>query len=200
MMRNLDALLTRYFGFTAAAVSFALLVAAHSFEMFAGLTPCAMCMNQRAVHWAAVGAGLVIGLAGGARPRVRRIGLWILALVYLFGAALGFYHVALEHHWVAEHVCGVSRAGWPFDPALSWVMEHVATPFGYHKQTLSEKVTALLSGTGTKGVTMVGSGAPRCDTPVWWFAGLTMAGWNALISLLMVFLAARAALWKGGRR
>lgn len=191
MIKTIDALLTRYFGFTAAAVSFALLVAAHSFEMFAGLAPCAMCMNQRAIHWAAVGAGLVVGLAG-RRPRAQRIGLWVLALVYMFSAAMGFYHVSIEHHWVGLPVCSEGRAGWPFDQSLGWVMEHMAAPFGYHKATLNERMMSLLAGHP-----MI---VPACDKPSWWFAGLTMAGWNTLISLFMAFLAARAALWKGVRR
>jgi disulfide bond formation protein DsbB len=38
---------------------------------------------------------------------------------------------------------------------------------------------------------------PACDTPNWWFLGLTMAGWNTLVSLGLVALSTMAALRRG---
>lgn len=38
----------------------------------------------------------------------------------------------------------------------------------------------------------------RCDTPAWVFLGLSMAAWNAVLSLLLAGVAARAALARNG--
>jgi disulfide bond formation protein DsbB len=35
---------------------------------------------------------------------------------------------------------------------------------------------------------------PQCDKPAWVFLGISMAGWNALISLTLTVLSAIAAL------
>ena len=37
---------------------------------------------------------------------------------------------------------------------------------------------------------------PACDEAVWWFLGLSMAGWNVLISLKLAIWSAIAAVWR----
>ncbi|MBN8913387.1 MAG: disulfide bond formation protein B [Rhizobiales bacterium] len=53
-------------------------------------------------------------------------------------------------------------------------------------QALPTNASDLLSSLGTTHV-------PRCDEAVWTFAGLSMAGWNAIVSFLAFVLALKAA-------
>ena len=41
---------------------------------------------------------------------------------------------------------------------------------------------------------------PRCDVALWRFLGLSMAGWNVLISLKLAVLSVLAATGFGGRK
>jgi len=49
----------------------------------------------------------------------------------------------------------------------------------------------LLNGAGQK--------MPACDHPAWVFAGLSMAGWNAVASLILAGLSVAAALRERGK-
>jgi disulfide bond formation protein DsbB len=40
----------------------------------------------------------------------------------------------------------------------------------------------------------VAQNAPRCDEPAWMFAGVSMAGWNAVAALVLAALSVVAAL------
>ncbi len=178
----------RYFGFMAAGASFAILLAAHIFEM-AGLQPCELCMQQRVAHWIAIPIGLIAGFAALGRrpPSLRRISLAVLALAYLGAAAIAGKHVAVEQAWIVEEACAAPNAG-PLDEALHTVMVTAARPFGYQPPGLSAGVAALLSG----------GKAVDCATPQWRML-LTMAGWNLLACLGLAGLSVLAA-WRRLRR
>ena len=49
----------------------------------------------------------------------------------------------------------------------------------------------LLNGAGQK--------MPACDKPAWVFAGLSMAGWNTVASLILVALSVGAAVRERGK-
>jgi disulfide bond formation protein DsbB len=42
--------------------------------------------------------------------------------------------------------------------------------------------------------------APACDTAPWVFIGLSMAGWNAVISLILAGLSLTAAAYERAKR
>lgn len=85
----------------AALASAAMLAAAHAFEAFGGYAPCALCLRQREVYWTALAvAVLAMVLTRVWRPvLVRRLGLGLLAAIFLFGAGLAAYHAGVEWKW-----------------------------------------------------------------------------------------------------
>lgn len=135
----------------ALGVSLAMLAAAHAFERFGGLNPCALCLTQREVYWGAAGvaaAGLIV-LRLWPRLTLRRAFAALLGLAFLTGALVAAYHVAVENHWVVAR-CELGDVGdiVAFNP------------------------------NGTFQV-------PNCDAVQWSLLGISMAGYNALISLFL---------------
>ena len=146
-----------------------LLLAALEFQYVGGLTPCPMCHVQRWPHMAVV----ALALLGLVVLRERRSGLLLLliAAALTVTAGVGVYHAGVEYAWwTGPGTC--SGAG-GFDPA---------------------KVTA-----GNL-KDMIGAAPPaRCDAIAWSLAGISMAGWNALISAAMAVFALDASRRAFGR-
>jgi disulfide bond formation protein DsbB len=88
----------------------------------------------------------------------------LLALVFLVAAAMGWYHAGVEWGWFA----GPSDCGGP-SPAAAGSM----TDFMKQLQT-----TRVVS----------------CTEAAWRFAGLSLAGWNGLLSLALAAFGAKAAI------
>jgi disulfide bond formation protein DsbB len=157
----------RYWPWAALAASLAMLAIAHAFESFGRLAPCELCLKERQVYWLAAGLA-VIGVGLSFTPL--KPGRWVsavLALVFLGGAALAAYHAGVEWKF------------WPGPAACT----------GAHVQVSTADLTRLLKG-GPIGI-------PACDKPAWTFLGISMAGWNALISLGLAGLSTAAALaWR----
>ena len=86
----------------------------------------------------------------------------LLALIFLAGAGIAIYHAGAEWKF------------WP-GPAIC---------SGGQTSVSAGDITRLLQGGARK--------PPSCETPAWVFLGLSMAGWNALISLK---LAGWSAVW-----
>ncbi len=64
-----------------------------------GLQPCELCLYQRWPYYAALAVTLIAVAAG---RRAVTIGIVALCgLMFLGGAALAFYHVGVEQHWLA---------------------------------------------------------------------------------------------------
>ena len=161
-MRGLYRLLTRWWTAFALAASLALLGAAHWFERFGGLAPCNLCLKQREVYWGAVAIALTATLwhlvSRGSRG-TPRIAAFLLAVVFATGAVTAVFHMGGENDW--------------WDLPVSCM--------GGDDVSL-EGLAALALGTAP--VEM----PPLCDAVTWRFLGLSMAGWNALISIgLAVF-------------
>lgn len=152
----------------AAVASAAMLAAAHAFERFGGLAPCALCLTQREVYWAALGVGAAASLAAIVQPRWGGLaGALALAAVFLVGVYWAAFHAGAEWgFWDAPASCAAAiRGGFAPDDLLA----ALDTP---------QRVI-------------------RCDEPAWVFLGLSMAGWNALISLGLAGLSgwSAAAIW-----
>jgi len=154
----LRGLLDRWILFSAFA-SAAILAIAHAFETFGGYAPCALCLHQREVYWAAltVAVGAILIGRFWRRAFVRRVAGVALVLVFLFGAGLAAYHAGVEWKW------------WP-GPTTCAGAGAVST----------DAMADLLSGKRIRG--------PACDHAAWVFLGLSMAGWNALASLGLTVL------------
>ncbi len=139
--------------------SLASLGIAHAFENFGGLRPCALCLRQREVYWVA----LVIAIIGMSLMQLKpnrmtgRGVVALLGLTFLTGAFVAGYHAGVEWHF------------WP-GPAT-------CTGGGGGLDGLSAADLNAALGTATK--------APACDEIPWSFAGISMAGWNMILSLAL---------------
>lgn len=145
-----------------------MLGAAHAFETFGKLAPCLLCLKQREVYWATGTVALVAVLLSRTAwaARARRPLILLLGLGFLYGAGLAAYHAGAEWKW------------WPGPAACA------ASAGG----AAAEDLVAMLKGAKIA--------APSCDKAVWVFLGLSMAGWNAVISLALSVGSFAAALAK----
>ncbi|MFZ0266905.1 MAG: disulfide bond formation protein B [Caulobacter sp.] len=150
--------------FVACAV---MLGAAHAFETFGKLAPCLLCLKQREVYWVTGTVALVAVLLSRTAwaARVRKPLILLIGLGFLYGAGVATYHAGAEWKW------------WPGPAACA--------ASGAASASASDLVAML------KGAKIA---APSCDKAVWIFLGLSMAGWNAVISLGLAIASAFAAL------
>jgi len=160
-------LLTRWWTGFALLASLAMLGAAHAFERFAGLAPCNLCLKQREVYWGAAAIALTAtlwALVSRASRGTPRIAAFLLAAAFATGAITAGFHMGGEQGW--------------------WDLP--ATCAGGGDIDL-ESLAALA----------VGGGQPTriamCDAVTWSWLGLSMAGWNALISTALAVFSLLAA-------
>jgi disulfide bond formation protein DsbB len=157
----------------ALAVAAAMLSIAHAFETFGGFAPCTLCLRQREVYWAiaAFAAIFMVAVRLPDGPRFREATCWIIAALFLAGAGVAAYHAGAEwKFWPGPTACSAD-AGGPVNAA---------------------SVAAMLNSHSFQG--------PRCDEAPWVFAGLSMAGWNAVLSLLLAALSVAAAFRERSKR
>lgn len=155
----------------ALAASAAMLATAHAFERFGGYAPCLLCLKQREVYWVA-GTLALASLALARAPLGAHLRPWMslgLAIVFLFGAGLAAYHAGAEWKW------------WPGPGACA----------GAGGTVSSLDMSGLLDGS-------LKVKPPACDEAAWRLLGLSMAGWNVLVSLGLTFAGLLA--WRLDRR
>jgi disulfide bond formation protein DsbB len=142
-----------------------MLAGAHAFETFGHMAPCELCLKQRDVYWCAMGVAAAGGLLGFTRIRgvTTRIANILLVLLFLLGATVAGYHAGVEWKF------------WPGPAECTGGAAGVSTA----------DLTALLNGAKAK--------IPQCDKPAWVFFGLSMAGWNTLVSLGLALFSGMAA-------
>ncbi len=144
--------------------SAALLAGAHLFENFAGLAPCILCLDQREAHWTALG----VAAAGLIVARVFHAKRGAAAAV---GAVALVYAVSSG---LAFYHTGVEYGFWP-GPAIC---------SGGSVVDINDLAAALNQATD----------APSCEDVQWRFLGVSMAGYNLLISAGLFALTLLAAL------
>lgn len=165
MIPGLTPLLDRW-RLTALVASAGMLAIAHAFQTFGELAPCALCLRQREVYWVAAG----LALAGMVLTRLHGGERWkaafnlALGLVFLVGAGVAIYHAGAE---------------WKFWPGPT-------TCASAGGAVSAEALSGLLAGDAVR--------APACDKAPWVFLGLSMAGWNAAISLGLAVFSGLAAV------
>jgi disulfide bond formation protein DsbB len=159
----------RQWPWAALLASAAMLAIAHAFEIFGHLPPCTLCYREREVYWAALTIA-VVGVIGGLfslNTRWTHLISLVLALVFLCGAGLAAYHAGAE---------------WGFWPGPS-------TCAGGSAHVGAADLASLLKSSRIA--------PPACDKAAWVFLGLSMAGWNALISLGLAALSGLAVRERG---
>ena len=140
-----------------------LLIGAHLFEHVGGFVPCILCLDQREAHWTALG----VATAGLIASRIFKSRLGATATL---GAAALVYAVSIG---LAFYHTGVE---WKFWPGPAICAGGGPVDIGSIVEALDQKTDA-----------------PACDDVQWRFLGLSMAGYNLVISaglFAMVLLAA----------
>ena len=149
-----------------------MLAIAHGFQTFGGYQPCTLCLRQREVYWVVAGFAAVamVAVRMPGGPRLRAASCWILALMFLAGCGIAVYHAGAE--WKL----------WPGPTTCSSSGGAVS----------AGSMADLLNGAKIR--------PPACDQAAWVFLGVSMAGWNALISLKLAVLSVLAARREGAKR
>jgi disulfide bond formation protein DsbB len=156
-------------GFVIALAAAVTLAGAWVFELFLGLEPCPLCLDQRMPYYAAIPLGVVIGWLAldPARTPIARLGFALLGLILLIGAAYGVYHAGVEWGvWQGPAACA---GGGPVrtDDILSSLRS-------------TQRVVS-------------------CSDAAWRFLGISLAGYNVLIAGTLSFIAFAAASGRVGR-
>lgn len=156
-----------------AAISALVLVTVHVFEFGFGYIPCELCLYQRLPWWIALGLGSMATMIVNRRG-VLALLFSITALVAIvIGAGIAAYHAGVEYKF------------WPGPAGCSGAQE------------LAGGLAAAIQNTQT------GPVGPACDQVAWSLFGISMAGYNVLLSLTVAALAG-LVIWKGlvdnGRR
>ncbi len=151
-------------GALALVVALATIIAALGFEYLGGYLPCPLCLEQRYAYYA--GAPVLFAA------------LVVLSAGHRKSAALLFLLVAVA--FLANAVLGAYHAGaewhfWPGPDACTGA------------QALTTSAGGLLDALPKTNVI-------RCDEAAWRFAGISLAGWNVVVSLVVAALGLRAAV------
>lgn len=167
--RETMTLTPRSYAAFALALSAALLIGAWTFQYGFGYAPCQMCYWQRHAHKAVVGVSvlaIIWHIANGARAE--KNGTALIMLIFFISAALAFWHVGVEMGFIEE--LASCTAG---DVDMSQIGS------GDLLGSLDKKIKP-----------------PACSDVAWSLFGISMAGYNAIFSLLgaaMGAVALRAA-------
>lgn len=154
----------------ALAACVGMLAIAHGFQTFGGLMPCELCLKQRDVYWVAMALSAAAIAARRYAPTRRSLGPQLgLALAVAFAIGCG----------IAVYQAGAEWRFWPGPESCSGAA--LAAGAIDLKKFLSSGPVHVV----------------RCDEASWRFLWLSMAGWNALISLK---LAGWSLAWAGWSR
>ena len=143
------------------AIAAATLAGAWFFQLVLDIRPCPLCLEQRYAYYLAVPLGLLVALAA-ARNASRPV--LVIGLVILALAALGNACLGTYH-------AGVEWKFWQGPTECTGEIGNLGSAGNLLERLDSVKVI-------------------RCDEVQWRFLGLSLAGYNVLISLLMAAIAA----------
>ncbi|MGZ8403002.1 MAG: disulfide bond formation protein B [Rhodoplanes sp.] len=145
----------------AAAGSAAMIIGAYFFQHVLKIPPCPLCLEQRIPHYLAAPLALIVAvLAEKGAPRMLvAAGFAALVLALLTTASIGVYHSGVEWRW------------WPGPADCTGEIANFGTAGG---NLLKQMQTAVVV---------------RCDDVQWRFAGLSLAGYNALFSFALAVIA-----------
>ena len=145
-----------------ASIAAATLAGAWFFQLVLGIVPCPLCLEQRYAYYLTVPLGLLVAFVASRDAPPRPVLLAGLALLVL---------AALANAWLGGYHAGVEWKFWQGPTDCSGPV----VDFG--------KAGSLLDRLDSVKVI-------RCDEVQWRFLGLSLAGYNVLISLLMASIAA----------
>jgi disulfide bond formation protein DsbB len=137
-------------------------------QLFGGLVPCELCLEQRmAYYWGLPVLALVLILWNRLPPAVWYIGMAVAAAIFVWSTYMGGYHAGVElGFWPGPTACTGTGGGLSFNDLAAGTVERVVP----------------------------------CDAVQFRFLGITLAGYNALISGLIVVLLLAAMLVQARRK
>ncbi len=145
-------------------LALATIVAALGFEYIGKYIPCPLCLQQRWAYYAGIPLSfLALVLLSSGKARASGLLFFVISLLFLANAGLGTYHSGAEWGF------------WP-GPQSCGTMQALGGPGG----------GGLLDKLDTTKVI-------KCDEAQWRFAGLSFAGWNVVVSMLLAAVALKAA-------
>lgn len=142
-----------------AAAPAAMLGFAYYAQYVMGLLPCILCLYQRPPHYVAAAAAILAFAFVGGPKGLSRAFLGLAGIAFLVGAGIAVFHAGVE---------------WKFWPGLA--------ECGGSVDPIATNINDLVNGMETAKIV-------RCDEAAWVFLGLSMAGWNAVISSLLAAIA-----------
>jgi len=143
-----------------AIVGAAAILGAFLFQYWLGLQPCPLCLEQRIAYYFAIPLALIVAFADSrAAPRAP-----LAAALVLIALAM------LLNASLGVYHAGVEWKFWPGPPDCSGPVTRLGRASDLVRQL--ENVTVV-----------------RCDEAAWRFLGLSLAGYNVLISLALAAIA-----------
>ncbi len=136
-------------------VSGGLLLGAYGFQYIGGYEPCDLCWPQRYAHFAILGLSAAGLLLSRASALLGGIFAWATALGFGVSASIAGYHAGVEQKW--------------------WKGPTTCTASG---QTTATDMDSLFD-------SMMEAKLVLCDDIPWQMFGISMAGYNFLLSLAM---------------
>jgi disulfide bond formation protein DsbB len=134
------------------------------FEYALGLKPCPLCLEQRYAYYFAIPLAVMV-LLGDHVGASRKV---------LFAALVAIALAMLYNAGLGVYHSGIEWKWWAGPQECSGPLDDLSTPGGLLERLESISVV-------------------RCDEAAWRFLGLSLAGYNALISLALAAIAACAA-------
>jgi len=144
-------------------IALATLIGAWFFQFVLGYPPCPLCLQQRIPYYIVIPLSLALALATrtvAPRPLVTA-GFVIILVAVLCGAALAVYHAGVEWQF------------WPGPTDCSGPLADLNSGGRSMLEQLQNPIHVV-----------------RCDQAAWRLLGISLAGYNALISLAIAAVAA----------
>jgi len=145
-----------------AGIAAATLAGAWFFQLVLAILPCPLCLEQRYAYYFVIAAGALLAIAASRGLEARWVALGLIVL----GLA------TLANAGLATYHAGVEWGFWKGPTACTGPIVDLGKAGNLLEQLNKVKVV-------------------RCDEVQWRFLGLSLAGYNVLISLLMTAI----ALW-----
>jgi disulfide bond formation protein DsbB len=146
-------------------IASATIATAWFFQLALGYIPCKLCLQQRIPYYVGIPLAIIalVALARGAPAKLAQLALLGLALIFITGAVLGAYHAGVE-----------------------WGLWLGPADCGGFIASGPAKVGDLMSAIESSKVV-------SCTHASWRLFGLSMAGWNAVVSLIIAAIAAHGS-------
>ncbi|MGZ3409621.1 MAG: disulfide bond formation protein B [Xanthobacteraceae bacterium] len=149
---------------TIALIAAATILGAYFFEYVIKLAPCPLCLEQRIPYYVGIPLALIVALAASKRAPPLAIEFGFFALALVFLFSAG---LGMYH-------AGIEWKFWQGPVECTGPLR----PFGTGGDLLSQ---------------IQNTSVVRCDEAAWRLFGLSLAGYNVLISFALAFLAFSAA-------